>query len=136
MKITDVEAIHLRLPEVAEIADGTQDVLIVKVHTDAGLVGVGEVTSQSYVCKAIVEAVDLAHVEAARRAAGDAVDLMVDAGLCWDAATALRRAQLLAPYRVAWLEEPLAQDDLAGYATLCPAAGLPIAAGEGGVTHW
>ena len=56
MKITDVEAIHLRLPEVDEIADGTQDVLVVKVHTDAGLVGIGEVTSQSYVCKAIFEA--------------------------------------------------------------------------------
>src|ERR1700736_1407877 len=56
MKITDVEAIHLRLPEVEEIADGTQDVLVVKIHTDAGLVGIGEVSSQSYVCKAIFEA--------------------------------------------------------------------------------
>ncbi len=56
MKITDVEAIHLRLPEVEEIADGTQDVLIVKIHTDEGLTGIGEVTSQSYVCKAIFEA--------------------------------------------------------------------------------
>jgi len=53
MKITDVEAIHLRLHEVEEIADGTQDVLIVRLHTDAGPVGIGEVTSQSYVCKAI-----------------------------------------------------------------------------------
>ena len=44
MKITDVEAIHLRIPHVEEIADGTQDVLMVRVHTDAGLVGVGEVT--------------------------------------------------------------------------------------------
>ena len=34
MKVTNVEAIHLRLPEVAEIADGTQDVLVVRVHTD------------------------------------------------------------------------------------------------------
>jgi L-rhamnonate dehydratase len=56
MKITDIEAIHLRLPNVEEIADGTQDVLVVRVHTDDGLVGIGEVTSQSYVCKAIVEA--------------------------------------------------------------------------------
>src|SRR5437764_876099 len=56
MKITDVEAIHLRLPDVEEIADGTQEVLVVRIHTDAGLVGLGEVTSQSYVCKAIVEA--------------------------------------------------------------------------------
>ena len=56
MIITDVEAIHLRLPKVEEIADGTQDVLVVRVHTDGGLVGIGEVTSQSYVCKAIFEA--------------------------------------------------------------------------------
>src|SRR5215471_13357032 len=56
MKITDVEAIHLRLPEVEEIADGTQDVLVVRIRTDAGLVGIGEVTSQSYVCKAVFEA--------------------------------------------------------------------------------
>lgn len=56
MKIIDIEAIHLRIPNVEEIADGTQDVLVVKVHTDDGLVGIGEVTSQSYVCKAIVEA--------------------------------------------------------------------------------
>jgi L-alanine-DL-glutamate epimerase-like enolase superfamily enzyme len=255
MKITDVEAIHLRLPDVAEIADGTQDVLVVKVHTDAGLTGIGEVTSQSYVCKAIIEAPrsaerrhglahilrgqdpldveglwqrmyyhtnrygrrgaaihaisgvdialwdlrgkaldrpifellggarrrdvrayasylfgadadetaalarqavdlgltavkfgwggfgkdearDLAHVEAARKAVGDGCDLMVDAGCCSDAATALSRAERLVPYRVGWLEEPLSQDDLAGYAELCPQAPLPIAAGEGGVTFW
>ena len=54
MKIT--EALHLRLPQVDEIADGTQDVLIIRIHTDAGLVGIGEVSSQSYVCKAIFEA--------------------------------------------------------------------------------
>ena len=39
-----------------EIADGTQDVLVIRIHTDAGLVGIGEVSSQSYVCKAIFEA--------------------------------------------------------------------------------
>ena len=56
MKITDIEALHLRLPGVEEIADGTQDVLIIRIYTDAGLVGIGEVSSQSYVCKAIFEA--------------------------------------------------------------------------------
>src|SRR5437588_10661511 len=56
MTITDVEALHLRLPCIEEIADGTQDVLVIRIHTDSGLVGVGEVTSQSYVCKAIFEA--------------------------------------------------------------------------------
>src|SRR5260370_42228155 len=56
MKITDTVALHLRLPQVDEIADGTQDVLIIRIHTDIGLVGIGEVSSQSYVCKAIFEA--------------------------------------------------------------------------------
>ncbi len=255
MKITDVEALHLRIPDVQEIADGTQDVLIVRVRADNGLVGIGEVSSQSYVCKAIIEAprsaerrhglrqivvgqdaedieglwqrmyfhtnrygrrgaaihaisgVDMAlwdlrgkslgqpvcqlwggaqrtairayasylfgetpdetfrlaqeakrlglaavkfgwgpfgadaqgdrdHVEAARRAVGDDCELMVDAGCKWDAATALSRAKLLEPLGIRWLEEPLSQDDLRGYAELCSQSPIPIAAGEGEVTRY
>jgi len=45
MKITDVEAIYVRLPQVGERCDSGQDCLIVKVHTDDGLVGIGEVDS-------------------------------------------------------------------------------------------
>ena len=56
MKITAVEALHLRLPVVREVADGTQDCLLVRVHTDAGLTGLGEVVSCSYVARAVVEA--------------------------------------------------------------------------------
>src|SRR5258708_25252117 len=56
MKITRVEAIHLRLPEVNERCDGSQETLIVKVHTDDGLVGIGEADSSSLVAKAIIEA--------------------------------------------------------------------------------
>src|SRR5262249_59630611 len=56
MKITRVEAIHLRLPDVNERCDGSQETLVVKVHTDANLVGVGEVDSSALVAKAIIEA--------------------------------------------------------------------------------
>ena len=56
MKITRVEPIHLRLPEVTERCDGSQETLIVKVHTDAGIIGIGEVDSSSLVAKAIIEA--------------------------------------------------------------------------------
>ena len=56
MKITKVEALHLRLPVVQEVADGTQDCLIVRVHTDTGLTGLGEVVSCSYVARAVIEA--------------------------------------------------------------------------------
>src|SRR3954447_11510546 len=60
MKITRVEPIHLRLPDVNERCDGSQETLVVKVHTDAGITGVGEVDSSSLVAKAAIEA-PLAH---------------------------------------------------------------------------
>lgn len=57
MKITDVEPIYLRLPEVdATRSDGTQDTLVVLVHTDEGLTGVGEVDSAPLVAKAAIDA--------------------------------------------------------------------------------
>jgi len=255
MKITAVEPIHLRVPVVEAIPDGTLDVLVVRIETDAGITGVGEVTSQSYVCKACFEAprsaarrhglttillgedpldperlwekmyyetnrygrrgaaihaisgadialwdikgqaegkpvyellggahrstvrayasvlfgdtpddtaaladefvklgltaakfgwgpfgenadTDLAHVRAAREVLGNDRELMVDAGHAWDLPTAIERAELLAPLEIAWLEEPLAQDDRRGYAALCPVSPVPIAAGEGDVTHF
>src|ERR1051325_9037314 len=56
MKITRVEAIHLRLPDVNERCDGSQETLVVKVHTDEGIVGVGEADTSSMVAKAIIDA--------------------------------------------------------------------------------
>jgi len=57
MKITDVEAIPLALSKIEEEkSDGTQDALIVKVHTDEGTTGIGEVDSSPHVIKAIIEA--------------------------------------------------------------------------------
>jgi L-alanine-DL-glutamate epimerase-like enolase superfamily enzyme len=249
MRITRVEPIHLRLPDVTERCDGSQETLIVKVHTDAGLVGVGEADSSSLVAKAIIEAPlshkicrglaecvvgqdpfeidrlihrmyegsiffgrqgaviqamsaveialwdivgkaterpvyqllgggfrkkfrayasilfgdtpaeterigrdlvkrgfravkfgwgpmgqseesDLALVRAARQSVGSDVELMVDAGLCWDTATAIRRAQQFEPFNLTWLEEPLHPDNLQGYARLSARAPMRIAAGE------
>src|SRR6516225_927518 len=56
MKITRVEPIHLRLPEVNERCDGSQETLVVRVHTDAGVTGVGEADSSAHVAKSIIEA--------------------------------------------------------------------------------
>jgi len=255
MKITGVEPIHLRVPNVEAIPDGTLDVLIVRIHTDEGITGVGEVTSQSYVCKACFEAprsaarrhgltsillgedptdpvalwekmyyetnrygrrgaaihaisgadialwdikgqaegkpvsellggrlrddvrayasvlfadtpeqtaemakqyvemgltavkfgwgpigddaaVDVAHVQAAREAIGEERDLMVDAGHAWDWETALGRTELFQPFNLTWLEEPVGQDDRHGYRELCKRSQIPIAGGEGDVTHF
>jgi L-alanine-DL-glutamate epimerase-like enolase superfamily enzyme len=249
MKITCVEPIHLRLPEVTERCDGSQETLIVKVDTDEGIVGVGEADSSSLVAKAIIEAPlshkicrglaecvlgqdpfeidklihrmyegsifygrqgaviqamsaveialwdifgkatgrpvyqllgggfrksfrayasillgdtpaetekigaalarqgfravkfgwgpmgqseasDIAHVRAARQGVGPDVELMIDAGLAWDTATAVRRARQFEPFNLTWLEEPLHPDNLQGYAKLCAGAPMRIAAGE------
>jgi L-alanine-DL-glutamate epimerase-like enolase superfamily enzyme len=42
MKITSIDPIYLRMPEITTAADGTQDTLVVRVRTDAGLEGWGE----------------------------------------------------------------------------------------------
>jgi L-rhamnonate dehydratase len=249
MRITKVEAIHLRLPDVNERCDGSQETLVVKVHTDEGVTGIGEVDSSSLVAKAIIEAPlshkicrglaecvlgqdpfeidrlihrmyegtiffgrqgaaiqamsgveialwdivgkatgkpvyqllgggfrkkfkayasilfgdtpaetkriagklvkegyqavkfgwgpmgeseasDIAHVEAARSGLGPDVELMVDAGLCWDTATAIRRARQFEKFNLTWLEEPLHPDNIQGYAKLSAQSPMRIAAGE------
>jgi L-alanine-DL-glutamate epimerase-like enolase superfamily enzyme len=73
---------------------------------------------------------DLARLKAVRDAVGDGFELMVDANQCFDLAEALRRAPRYADLGIAWFEEPLPADDLAGHARLAAAAPLPIAVGE------
>ena len=253
MKITDVEAIVLRQPALNEgIADGSQDDLVVRVHTDAGLVGIGEVDSAPEVVKAVIEAPashaiasGLRHVligqdpleieqlwdsmyratiyfgrrgvalhalsgidialwdikgkalgkpvrellgpvqrtrvrayastlmpdteddvvrsvsqlidrygftavklgwgplgqdpdhdvrlaKAARKAAGDNIDVLIDAGLGYgkDANTAIRVARELEQLGIFWLEEPFLPDELDAYAELADTVDINIAAGE------
>jgi L-alanine-DL-glutamate epimerase-like enolase superfamily enzyme len=76
------------------------------------------------------EVSDLAQVRAARRGIGNNTELMVDAGLCWDTATAIRRAKQLEQFDLTWLEEPLHPDNLQGYARLSAQSPIRIAAGE------
>src|ERR1035437_4965255 len=54
MRITDVEAIYVRLPEVRQQCDSGQDALIVKVHTDEGITGIGEVDSAPVAAQAAI----------------------------------------------------------------------------------
>jgi L-rhamnonate dehydratase len=56
MKITNVKAIELKLPEISNAADGTQDDLIIVVETDEGITGYGEVDTAPGVGKAVVDA--------------------------------------------------------------------------------
>jgi len=249
MKITGVEAIYVRLPEVAEQCDSGQDALIVKVHTDAGITGLGEVDSAPLAAKQVIEGpyshttatglkhlligedpfqteylwhkmyqgniyagrrgigihaisgIDLAlwdikgkalglpvwrllgggfHrrircyasslfgrapaetgaiarqlrdrgfnavkfgwapmgqdarqdidlVRQARQGFGKDGDVMIDAGLVWDAKTAIQRARAFSEFDIFWLEEPLQPDDYEGYRKLSEATEVRIAAGE------
>jgi len=249
LKITDVEAIYLRLPEVKAQCDSGQDALIVKVTTDAGIVGIGEVDSSPLAVKGAIEGpfshttasglrelvigedpfqteylwykmyrqntyggrrgvglhamsgidmalwdikgqalgqpiwkllgggfhrrirayasslfgstpeetadrarrfrdrgftavkfgwdpmgrdekTDIALVREARRGVGPEADLMIDAGLVWDAKTAIQRARAFSEYKIFWLEEPLLPDDYDGYRKLSEATEVRIAAGE------
>lgn len=255
MKITEVETIHLRLPTILEECNGTQDALLVRITTDTGLVGIGEVDSSPHVVQAVFdapyshtlacglrqlllgedprdverlwekmyrgtlyfgrrgaaihgisgadialwdllgkatgmpvcqllggayqtrmpayssdlmpfeparaaaraaelreagfmhlkfgwgglgrsEAQDVALVQAIRDSIGYDAELIIDVGLCWDAATAEARARRLEEFRLLWIEEPLPPDDLAGYSRLADAVVTRIAAGEESATCW
>ncbi len=56
MKITNIECIHLRVPSFNEDCEWGDDALLVRVHTDAGIVGLGETDTSPLVAKAIIEA--------------------------------------------------------------------------------
>lgn len=251
MRITDVEVIPLRIPDHnVHIADGIQDDVLVRIHTDEGITGVGEADSSPMVVKAVVEAWpswprcrglrdilvgedpmnvemlwekmrvgtlwlgrngvaqqaiaacdialwdivgkalgkpvhtllgaayrdrirvyastlftedpgemtevgqgyvsrgfsavkfgwgpmgrslagDVKIVETARRAVGDDVDLLIDAGCPFKARDAIQRVHAFAPYKPFWFEEALEGDDLDGYRRLSRASGdTRIATGE------
>ncbi|MCI0457479.1 MAG: mandelate racemase/muconate lactonizing enzyme family protein [Gemmataceae bacterium] len=69
-------------------------------------------------------------VEKARATVGRDCPLMVDAWMKWDVPTTLQIADRLVPLDVAWIEEPLSPDNLAGYVELCDHCPIPIAGGE------
>jgi L-alanine-DL-glutamate epimerase-like enolase superfamily enzyme len=74
-------------------------------------------------------------VKTARKAVGDGVELMVDAGgseQFWPHGVnwARNTAAMLADFGVVWFEEPLPPDDLEGYAFLTRVSPVPIAGGE------
>jgi len=55
MKITNVEAIYVSQKVVRAQCDSGQDALIIKVSTDAGITGIGEVDSAPLAVKAVIE---------------------------------------------------------------------------------
>ncbi len=57
MKITDVTCTVLTVPDCnASACDSAQDTIVVQVHTDDGLTGIGETDANPWVIKAMIEA--------------------------------------------------------------------------------
>ncbi|MDX6266853.1 MAG: hypothetical protein QOD70_1593 [Frankiales bacterium] len=73
---------------------------------------------------------DVERLSAVRSALGPGIDLMVDANQAFTSAEAIRRARLLEPLDLYWLEEPLPADDIAGHVRLARATSIPVAVGE------
>ena len=73
---------------------------------------------------------DVRRLAAVREAVGDDFEVMVDANQAYTVSEALRRAHAYAPLGLAWFEEPLPAEDLAGHVELAAKATMPIAVGE------
>ncbi len=74
--------------------------------------------------------VDIARVAAVRRAVGPRAKLMVDVNCAWSPAMAIEMGRALEPYRLYWIEEPVATDDIDGSARVAAALATPIAGYE------
>ncbi|HJU24159.1 MAG TPA: mandelate racemase/muconate lactonizing enzyme family protein [Casimicrobiaceae bacterium] len=74
---------------------------------------------------------DLANLEAIRRALATNAIVMTDANQAWTSADAASMAREMKPFRLAWLEEPIAADSpWPVWQTLAATAPMPLAAGE------
>ena len=73
---------------------------------------------------------DVARLDAVRTAVGDAFEVMIDANQAFTVAEASRRAYAYRDLALAWFEEPLPAEDLAGHVELAAKATMPIAVGE------
>ena len=57
-------------------------------------------------------------VATTRETIGDEVELMLDAWTAYDVEYAVRVAEIMRPYRLKWLEDYIAADDMVGYQTI------------------
>jgi L-rhamnonate dehydratase len=81
---------------------------------------------------------DVRLARAAKRAAGDKVEILIDAGFGYgaDADRAIRVARRLEELGIYWLEEPFEPDEFEAYAKLADTVDIRVAAGEEEATRW
>lgn len=74
-------------------------------------------------------------IRAAREAAGDSVEIMLDVNCPWSVREALDMAKKLRAFNLKWLEEPVwPPENYSGLARVRQEGGIPIAAGENAST--
>jgi L-fuconate dehydratase len=74
---------------------------------------------------------DVRRLAIARDAVGPDIRIAVDANQRWDVAEAIGWVRSLAPYDLAWVEEPTSPDDVLGHAAIARGvAPVPVATGE------
>lgn len=73
---------------------------------------------------------DVARLSAVRKAVGDGYEIMTDANQGFSVDEAIRRAGRLKELDLAWIEEPIAADDIDGHVRLSASTTTPIAVGE------
>jgi D-galactarolactone cycloisomerase len=73
---------------------------------------------------------DLARVAAVRKALGPQAKLMVDVNCAWSPAVAIEIGRAMEPYKLYWIEEPVATDDIDGSTRVADALATPIAGYE------
>lgn len=73
---------------------------------------------------------DIARLKAVRKAAGDDVEVFVDANNGYYAKQAIRMSKAFEDYQVGWFEEPVIADDIDGLAAVSQATTIPVATGE------
>lgn len=79
---------------------------------------------------------DIRRLGIAREAVGPDIRIAVDANQRWDVAEAIEWMAHLAPFDVAWIEEPTNPDDILGHAAIARGvAPIPVATGEHGANR-
>jgi L-alanine-DL-glutamate epimerase-like enolase superfamily enzyme len=74
--------------------------------------------------------IDIARIEAVRKAVGSSVTIAIDGNGKWDLPTCQRFCARAEALDIFWFEEPMWYDDVASHVTLARSTSIPIALGE------
>jgi L-fuconate dehydratase len=79
---------------------------------------------------------DVRRLRIARETVGPDIRIAVDANQRWDVGQAIEWMEQLAPFDIAWIEEPTNPDDILGHAAIAlGVAPIPVATGEHGANR-